>query len=219
MNTEGNHKNYLAIAVLSAVVIGGIVFAFKSCAETPTKEASKAYELTRKIAKDVIKALEFQPVVIINQEVIFDQSAPIAELALAEKGFTHTYTWEQSWLKSKKKIVLKGNFKAKGGYDLTQPFTISILNDGKEISAKVPASKILSVELLGEEIVEDQDGWWNDVTKEDRQNAKNAFLASARQKADQSSLKKDVDDELERRLRSAADLNGPLQIAVQISKL
>lgn len=199
MNTE--YKKYLAMSVLAAVIIAGVLIFFKSCTEAPAKEAGRAYDVARRFAKDCAEVLQFRPVIMVNQEVVFDRAVPIAELALAEKTFIHTYTWEQTWLRSTKKLSLQGTFRAKGGYDLTKPFVVIISEDGKSVSATVPEVQVLSVELQNEKIVSDENGWWNNISTEDREAAKNALLREARAKARASSLRSEVEEELQRKLR------------------
>ena len=217
-NKKQDYKNTLSWTLFAAVIIAGLIWGvphiIRKIFDTPVAVAENGYALAQKIAGDIGEALQFRPIITVNQEVVFDRSVPIAQLALAEKKFTHVYTLEDSFMHSKKKISIKGHFRAKGGYDLSEPFMIDVSKDGKSVAASVPEPKVLSVELMREEILEEEGGLWNSISAKDRDFAKNSLLLGARKTVNSSSLKAEVEDELERRLR---DLLKGDEVALSIT--
>jgi hypothetical protein len=211
----------LGFAVILAVAAAAFYFVvFRGPAVLVDKgmeTAERSYDLARKLAKDVVKALQIQPQVTIGSEVVYEQTKGILELATVERRFAQSYTWEESWLGSTKRIELKGTFVAKAGYDMTQPFVVNISPDGKEVRARVPPPKILSMELLTERVLQDEGGFWNTLNSADRENAGNELLKLARANVEKSNLKTEAEAELLKRLRAAADLQGPVKVAVTVS--
>lgn len=211
----------LGFAVILAVAATAFYFViFRGPAVLVDKgmeTAERSYVLARKLAKDVVKALQIQPQVTIGSEVVYEQTKGILELAIVERRFAQSYTWEESWLGSTKRIELKGTFVAKAGYDMTQPFVVNISPDGHDVRARVPPAKILSVELLSERVLQDEEGFWNALNATDRENAKNALLQLARANLEKSNLKAEADAELVKRLHAAADQQGPVKVAVTVS--
>jgi hypothetical protein len=221
VRTRGISSWVIVVALLGIIWLATLyLFFFKAPAafvDKGVETAEKSYALARKVAKDVIQALQFQPKVTIGSEVVYEQSAPILELATVERRFAQSYSWENKWLGSTKRIELRGTFLAKAGYDMTKRFEVDISADGKDVRATVPAAQILSVELQSEKIMQDEEGLWNALSSEDRENAKNELLKLARANVERSNLKSQADDELMRRLREAANRQSPIQVAVSVS--
>jgi hypothetical protein len=211
----------IVVALLGIIWLATLyLFFFKAPAALVDKgfeSAEKSYSLARKVAKDVIQALQFQPQVTIGSEVVYEQSAPILELATVERRFAQTYSWENKWLGSTKRIELRGTFLAKAGYDMTKRFVVQISPDGKDVRASVPAAQILSMELQSEQILQDDPGLWNSLSVQDREQAKNELLKLARANVEKSNLKTQADAELMKRLRAAAERQSPVQVAVSVS--
>ncbi len=211
----------LGLALVIAVSAAALYFlAFRgpaALADKGMETVDKSYTLARRVAHDVIRALQIEPRVRIGSEVVYEQTKGILELATAQRTFAQTYYWEQSWLGSTKKLELRGTFIAKAGYDMTKPFVVDITPDGRTVRARVPPAKILSVELVREVTLQDENGIWNELKPEDREAANNSLLQLARTNVDKSNLRDQADVELMRRLQSAAEQQQPARVDVKLS--
>lgn len=183
-------------------------------AQTTTDTGERGYDLGKRLAADLSGVFSVRPEVRVGEKVVLEANASVAELATARKEFTHALYWEHRWAGSTKRLELEGRFVAKAGYDLTQPFAIRISEDGDRVEAELPAAELLSLELVSEQIVRDEDGLWNKLSVTDREHAKNALLAGARQTALESSLLLDADRNLMARLETLVRNNSqrPVQI-------
>jgi hypothetical protein len=97
-----------------------------------------------------------------------------------EREFTHEFRWEDKWLHSTKAILLKGRFSA-AGFDLGESFFLDINSRDLRVDLALPEPRLISCELTGYTAEED-DGWWNKITKEERHRAVNELVAAARKK-------------------------------------
>jgi chromatin segregation and condensation protein Rec8/ScpA/Scc1 (kleisin family) len=61
------------------------------------------------------------------------------------------------------------------------------------LRAQLPPAQINSVEQSMVEIVQEESGWWNKISTEDRQNALNKLLGEAKQSKSYSTLLADAD--------------------------
>jgi hypothetical protein len=145
--------------------------------------------------------------------VIIEESSPIKELATYEENFTHTHVWEHEWLRSTKRIELRGTFTAKAGFDLEKaPITLATDQEGHQVDLVLPEPEILSVEGRNIKILEDKDGLWNRITDQDRQRAMNALLDSARQHARESGAPEKAQQAVIDEVREAVENQDDLQL-------
>lgn len=221
MNARSHWKTILAIgAVLVALIvaIAGAVYVVTvkapsdlahNAKEGAFDTAAKAYDFGKKIAKDVSDALRFTPrVQIQNGPVVVAQRTQIRELATATQNFSHSYSWSHTWLGSTKTIVLEGEFTAKAGFDLRKPFTLSVDEKSHEVTARMPEPELLSVELRHYKIIADEDGWWNTISAQDREDALNALLVSARERERSSGILTEAQKALDRQLEELLKKSG-----------
>lgn len=156
-------------------------------------------------ATDISAALE--PRILINHQVINEGTWPIAELALRKQSTRRYYTWESKVLGSKSKLELKGNFTAKYGYDLKQSqLVIQIAGTGStpdKITVSFPNVKLLSVEMRDLEFSQEDEGWWNKISKEDRNQALTAFESEARLAFAKAGREPEIEKEIENTLSDA----------------
>ena len=157
------------------------------------EKVNKGWDTAKRIGKDIDDVIHFRPKITIGQKSVVEASKELAEISLVEKSFEHAYIWEHTWLGSTKRIKLKGHFIAKAGYDLTKPFSIDISEDGMTIRTTMPPAKINSLEQIDIDVLQDENGIWNKITAQERQNAMNAFLADAKKALYQTSLLADAD--------------------------
>lgn len=182
----------LVIGALTAAIYVGFVevapeMIKKGGGET-VEVVAKGYGLARRVAKDVVDTLNFRPRVTVGSETIYQKDTPILELATVSRRFSHTYFFEHKWAGSAKRFEIKGDFVAKAGYNLQRPFSIDVSPDGTRIRMTMPPVQILSVEEISESVLHDENGFWNRVTPQEREDAKNKLLAQARKIISQSDL-------------------------------
>jgi len=171
--------------------------------------ANQAYDFAKRIGTDVDGVIHLRPKVTSGGTTVVEASQSIAELSTVEKPFEHTYSWESTWLGSTKRIKIKGLFIAKAGYDLTKPFSIDVSEDRQTIRATMPPAKLNSVEQTKVEVIQDEGGFWNNISPEERQNAMNALLADAKKSLDSTSLLADADSALMAQLETAIRKSVP----------
>jgi len=181
---------------------------------TATGTGERGYELGKRMAADLSGAFAFHPQVTVGETVVLEANESVAELATARREFRHSLYWEHKWAGSTKRLELEGQFVAKAGYDLTKPFAIRISETGERVEAELPPAELLSLELVSESLVRDEDGLWNKLSREDRELAKNALLSGARETALQSKLLVDADQNLMNRLEALVRENSrePVEI-------
>jgi hypothetical protein len=158
----------------------------RSCARMPGEAARAAgepvVELTRRIADGVARRLQFHPEVRIGRETVLQAQTPALELATVRREFTHEYEWEHQWLGSTKRLRLRGNFAAKAGFDLDGGFYLEVDPRDSRVALVWPPPRVLGVEMLSYQ-AQETEGFWNKLSAEERTEAVNALLESARASA------------------------------------
>jgi len=214
-------QQYLVLTLCIVVVLYAVTWAFRSCvrtvAEAPTLAVSGVSKETvgalQGASDAFVKVFNLRPQIHIAEQIVQSQSAPVAEFAVVEQDMNHHYEWHHKWLGSEKSIVIEGVFRAKAGFDLQKPFIVRLDANGG-ISAELPPAKILSVEQQGQLKFQDEDGFWNKLSSEDRQHAINEFLLSAKQKAVNSGLITQAEQQAAERIRELTRRNGrPLTLS------
>jgi len=135
------------------------------------------------VAEVFVDLLHVRPEVREGTKVVWGQTSARSEVIVAAKKIEVGYDWEHRWLGSRKVIRLTQTYEVKAGFDLSKPFWIEIGGTGAKATAHLPNPEILAVTPVGEVSYQDQDGWWNKVTNEDRARALAALVSEARGKA------------------------------------
>jgi len=155
----------------------------RSCARMPGEAgraaAEPAVELAKRIADGISRRLQFRPEVRIDQVTVLERETPVLELATVRREFAHDYEWEHQWMGSTKRLHLRGTFAAKAGYDLNEKFYFEINSNDLQVQLGLPEPRVLGVEMIAYR-AEEEEGYWNKLSAEEREQAVNALLASAR---------------------------------------
>ncbi|MCE0484609.1 MAG: DUF4230 domain-containing protein [Methylacidiphilales bacterium] len=201
-------KHYLGICLVlvTLAVIG--FFALHRC--------TLAVDHTVMEVRDAFaEVLKVQPQIKIDQRVILAQTAPIAELAVVTKeeqvtlGFSeHLEVLSMQVPLTEKKLTAEATFRLKAGFDLSEPFSVSIDPATHDIRATMPHAKILSVEQEGELVYHGDDAMLNRVTDQDRAEILNDLQNAARDTAEKSSLKSEAEQQVTERLKELINHNG-----------
>ena len=81
--------------------------------------------------------------------------------------------------------------------------------DRQTIRAIMPPAQILSVELAGVDVLQDENGWWNKLSSEERQRGLNSLLAEARKSLGRTSLIAEAEASFLAQLEKAIRKNAP----------
>lgn len=184
----------IAIAIVVLTLAGSTIFFMKSCAGTPgdaisktggatidtvDKGANKAVDLAKRIGDGLGRRLNLRPEIKIDRETEIAFNQAVLHLTTVKRDFTHEYTWENKWAGSTKKMKLKGYFTASAGFDLNEEFAINIHSEDLRVDLTFPEPRLLSCEL-NDYKAEIEEGWWNKLSEEERTDAVNGMVASAK---------------------------------------
>ena len=179
----GKIPRVVSAAFLLVVLTLCAIWLMRSCARMPGEAAraagEPAVELAKRIADGVARRLQFRPEVRIDRETVLEGETPVLELATVRREFAHEYAWEHQWLGSTKRLRLRGMFAAKAGYDLNENFYFQIDSDDLQVEVGLPEPRVLGVEMAAYR-AEEEEGFWNKLSTEEREQAVNELLSSAR---------------------------------------
>jgi hypothetical protein len=214
----GRGKYSAAVAIIAAgVVICAIVlcvtWAVKRVIVAPVDAAGN---LAKEVSAGIRELLNITPRVTVNQVVVIHESYPSFELATVTRETTASYEYRNQWLGSEKSITIKGRFRIKAGFDLSESSSLDIDRKSLKIKAKFPPPKILSVELLSQEIEKSENGYWNHLKLADQKEALDALLRTAKAEGG-SGIMAEAKKNLEEKLKSIAEKNGS-KIQVEYGK-
>jgi len=166
----------------------------------------KTLSIAKELAEAVKNTLGLSPQVTINQKVIYKRTNEILELAMIEQDFDVEHETSHTWMRSEKKVTLRGTYRAKIGFDLQKGFNIevhrgSFLRPGQVVLA-LPRAEILSVEPLDVQKFKSS-GLINWVTNKDMEAATQELGELALDKATKLDMLEDAERRIENRLNDA----------------
>ncbi|MBP1647318.1 MAG: hypothetical protein H6Q30_763, partial [Bacteroidetes bacterium] len=103
---------------------------------------------------------------------------------------------------------LIGTFTAKAGFDLQEPFTIEIEKNPLRVRASLPPPRILSITMDSYRIAADESGWWNLISRADRELGVRNLQATARTQAESSGMLEEARKSAEDRISEIVRRNG-----------
>jgi hypothetical protein len=203
------------LAAIFILCLLAITLAFKSCVDSAAGlpgamlrgTGSATAESIKNITRVFTEAFSLTPTIIQDHKVVLQQSAPIAEFAVLKKEGAYEFTWIHTWLGSEKKIEIKGTYRAKAGFDLSEPFTVTLEKDGT-VRADLPPARLLSLEKTGDLDFNDSNGWFNKVTSAERSEVLNTFEHKVREEMLQAGLLQEAEKQALERLQDLARRNG-----------
>ncbi len=166
----------------------------------------RTLSVARSLADTVKNTLGMTPQVTINQKIIFKRTNEILELAMIEQDFDVEHETSHTWMRSEKKITLRGTYRAKIGFDLQKGFNIAVqrgnfLKPG-QVTLQLPRAEVLSVEPLELQKAKTS-GWINWVTNKDMEIAVRELSELAHNKASKLEMLEDAEKRIENRLNEA----------------
>ncbi len=177
------------------------VFALWRCEKTATKIAAQPGELATTVSQAFKEILQIQPRVVVNERVVVNQSSSLLELAVLSREVEVEREFEHTWLGSTKKIRLRGAYRIKSGFDLTQPFSVELSDEpGTPARLNLPAPKILSVEPVHIEVLALENGLWNKVQPQNLESEIAALPDEARRKAVRIGVVREAEESIVKQL-------------------
>ncbi len=145
---------------------------------------SKLEDWAGKVRGAFVAVAGMQPRVTINEQVVYEQSSSVLELAVVEREMLVERETEDTWMGSTKRLRVRGKFRVKAGFDLTQPFSAQI-TDGSlpTVSVRMPPPRVLSVEQESIEVLTMDNGLWNHMQPAEYAQAVNDLNTDAHLKA------------------------------------
>jgi len=190
----------ISILIFLLILFGGtawLVFVY-----FPKKTLSVANVL----AETVKNTLGLAPQVTVNQKIISKRTNEIFELAMIEQDFDVEHQTSHTWMRSEKKITLRGTYRAKIGFNLQKGFNIEVHRGGflrrGQIVLELPRAEILSVESLDVQ-KSSTSGIINWVTTKDMEEATRGLAELAQDKASKLDMLDDAEKRIENRLNNA----------------
>jgi hypothetical protein len=178
----------ISMAIVLIVLTLCATWLMRSCARMPGEAAQAAaepaVELARRVVDGIARRLQFRPEVRVDQVTVLQAEMPVLELATVRREFAHEYVWEHQWLGSTKRLHLRGTFAAKAGVDLNEKFYLEVDSRDLRVKAEFAEPRVLGVEMLAYR-AEEEEGYWNKLGAQEREQAVNALIASAREAAAQ----------------------------------
>jgi len=166
----------------------------------------RTVSVAKTLAETVKNTLGMTPQVMINQKIIFKRTNEILELGMIEQDFDVEHETSHMWMRSEKKITLRGTYRAKIGFDLQKGFNIAVqrgnfLKPG-QVTLQLPRAEVLSVEPLELQKAKTS-GWINWVTNKDMELAVRELTELAHNKASKLEMLEDAEKRIENRLNEA----------------
>lgn len=166
------------------------------------KAGGTAKEIAKDIAEAFKRVLKLTPSVTITRESAIIEQRLIHEIALIKTKIIASADFSNKWLWSRKEICLKGTYIAKAGFVMDKKFRVIADNRTGIVTIFLPASEILSVENISFKVRNANSGWCNRINKNDYELSIGNINQTAREDAENSSLKKDALQEIMKRFNA-----------------
>ncbi len=219
MNADFPHRERrfswaLAFTLIFLVLAALLAFLFWRVESWPLRTAQQTTAELERVGKKVRDAFvaiaQLQPRVTIKNRVYFEETLPVAELAILSRKTEVEHEFEHTWAGSTKRVKLHGSYNVKAGFDLRDHLSVDVRE--KEIAVEIPHAKILGVEQENVEVLEYQNGLWNRISAEDLQNEMTLLPKLAREKAEAAGLTSDAEVALQKQLQERIGADRPVHL-------
>jgi hypothetical protein len=201
-------KHYLGLCLVLVTLAAICLLALRACNSAVNQTVSH-------VADAFSQVLHVQPQVTVNERVVLAQTAPIAELAVVQKDELITISLDEHLAVlsvpiplTEKKLAAEATFRVKAGFDLREPFSVSLDPRARDLKAQMPHAKILSVEQLGPVALHGEDAILNRVNDDERTEILKNLLDAARDAAEKSGLCQEAEQQVAARLTELMHRNG-----------
>ena len=189
-NATPRRKTGCGWVILGTVLILALLsgFVFYQLENLPFRvfgaSTAKLEDWAGKVRGAFVAIAGMQPRVTVNEQVVYEQSSSVLELAVVEREMLVERETEDTWMGSTKRLRVRGTFRVKAGFDLTQPFSVQIAGGSPPtVSVRMPPPRLLSVEQEHVEVLTMDNGLWNHMRPEEYARAVNDLNIDARLKA------------------------------------
>lgn len=134
------------------------------------------------VARRIRESMKFSPTVVVGDQVIEQGHSEVRHLVLRQMEFTQERLFTHTFLGSTKRLEVQGDFRARAGLDLSRQ--TRILVSEHRIVVELPEPEVLTVELEELKFIRDNDGLWNRIRPEERQEHLNILMSRARETAE-----------------------------------
>jgi hypothetical protein len=197
---------------LSAIAVG--VFVFNRCAALPGRTTRETVDQMERAGRDlrdaIVQITQLQPRVTINNRVYFEQTSPIAELALISRKLEVEHEFLHTWAGSTKRLSLHGTYTAKEGFDLRQEFSVTISPEATIV--RLPHAQLLGLEQNAVELLAYENGFWNPISGADVQSELATLGKLARDRAAEQNLAGQAEESFRTQLKSRVGNAPPLHV-------
>jgi len=204
----------LAFTVLGLTAIAAGIFVFNRCAALPGRAARETVDQMERVGRDlrdaIVQITQLQPRVTINNRVYFEQTSPIAELALISRKLEVEHEFLHTWAGSTKRLRLHGTYTAKAGFDLRQEFSVTISPEATIV--RLPHAQLLGLEQNAVELLAYENGLWNPISGADVQSELGELGKLARDRAAARNLAAEAEESFRTQLKARIGDTPPVQV-------
>ena len=209
------HFNWtLAFTIIGLSAIAAGVFVFNRCASLPGRTTKETVDQMERVGRDlrdaIVQITQLQPRVTVNNRVYFEQTSPIAELALISQKLEVEHEFLHTWAGSTKRLRLHGTYTAKAGFDLRQEFSVTVTP--KATIVRLPHAQILGVEQNVVELLAYENGFWNPISGADVQAELATLGKLARDRAAAQNLSAEAEESFRTQLKGRIGDTPPVQV-------
>ena len=201
-------KHYVGICLVLVTVAALCLLTFRAC-------TSAIDQTVAHVSDAFSQVLHVQPQVSVNERVVLAQTAPIAELAVVTKEELVSIGLDEHLAVlsfpiplTEKKLTAEATFRLKAGFDLREPFSVSVDPLTHAVKAAMPRAKILSVEQVGDVAFHGEDAVLNRITDDERAEILKNLNLAAHDAGEKSGLKEDAEQQVAQRLTELMTRNG-----------
>jgi hypothetical protein len=209
------HFNWaLAFTIIGLSAIAAAVFVFNRCAALPGRTTKETVDQMERFGRDlrdaIVQITQLQPRVIIKNRVYFEQTSPIAELALISQKLEVEHEFLHTWAGSTKRLRLHGTYTAKAGFDLRKEFSVTVTPETTVV--RLPHAQILGVEQNAVELLAYENGFWNPISGADVQAELLTLGKLARDRAAARNLSAEAEESFRTQLKARIGNTPPVQV-------
>src|SRR5436190_8414460 len=213
--SPSRHFNWpLAFTILGLSVTAASIFILNRCAALPGRATKETVDQMERVGRDlrnaIVQITQLQPRVVIKNRVYFEQTSPIAELALVSQKLEVEHEFLHTWAGSTKRLRLHGTYTAKAGFDLRKEFSVTVTPETTIV--RLPHAQILGVEQNAVELLAYENGFWNAISGADVQEELLTLGKLARDRADARNLPAEAEESFRTQLKARIGDTPPVQV-------
>jgi hypothetical protein len=106
----------------------------------------------------------------ITHDVVVQQIKAVAKLVSSEATVRDVIVYENTWYGSTKRSLVVVTGRLLAGIDLRDNPDVIIDHERRRITIRIPAAKLIAVEVNDMQTYDERGGLWNPFTREDRDN-------------------------------------------------